>query len=104
MKKLFRIILLTVSYVYVHLQLACNETTSPSEEYCRILPTYKDYTHCCFVESESTSQCRQLTDDEYENVKRYKDVLKTILGNNVKIKCSGEFLTYSLFAILALLL
>ena len=90
MKKLFRIILLTVSYVYVHLQLACNETTSPSEEYCRILPTYKDYTHCCY--------------DEYENVKRYKDVLKTILGNNVKIKCSGEFLTYSLFAILALLL
>ena len=102
MRKLFGLILLTVSYVYVQLQVLCNETSSPSEDYCRILPTYMDYTHCCYVEADSTNQCRQLTDDQYENIKRYKDTLKRTYSS-VKIECSGESLTYSLFVTLALL-
>ena len=102
MRKLFGLILLTVSYVYVQLQVICNETSSPSEEYCRILPTYMDFTHCCYAELDSGARCLQLTDDEYENIKRYKEFLKNT-NSNVKIKCSGEFLTYSLFALLALL-
>ena len=104
MRKLFGLILLTVSYVYVQLQVLCNETTTPSEDYCRILPTYMDFTHCCYFEIDRGAQCRQLTDDQYENIKRYEESMKRRYGNNVKIKCSGEFLTYSLFAILALLL
>ena len=48
-------------------------------------------------------KCRQLSDDQYENVKRYKDFLKSQGNTDIKIKCSGEFLAYSLFAFLVFL-
>ena len=103
MKKIFGILLLAVSYIYVKSQTICSsQISNPSEDNCRILATENDYTHCCYVELDSAAQCRQITDDQYENIKRYKDTLKRTYSS-VKIECSGEFLTYSLFVILALL-
>ena len=66
-------------------------------------PTTENYTHCCYVEMNGGGKCRQLSDDQYENVKRYKDFLKSQGNTDIKIKCAGEFLAYSLFALLALL-
>ena len=74
------------------------------EDFCRVYPTPENYTHCCYLKSDTLSECRALTDDQYENIKRYKKYMKQIQGyENLKIKCSGKFLTYSLFVLLALL-
>ena len=72
-------------------------------EFCRIHSTNQDFTHCCYLEADNLdSQCIEINDDAYENIKKYKDFLKNTYSG-VKIKCSSEFLTYSLFALLALL-
>ena len=103
MNKLLQIILLSILSIYVLSQTVCGDAMSTiNEDTCRILPTNIDYTHCCYVELNGAGQCRQLNDDQYENIKRYKEYLENT-NDNVKIKCSGEFLTYSLFALLALL-
>ena len=81
----------------------CEEHDGTSEDDCRMYPTQEDYTHCCYVEMNGGSKCSQLTDDQYENIKRYKNFLKSQGNTDVKIKCSGEFLAYSLFALLAFL-
>ena len=81
----------------------CEDVNGNDEDICRMYPTELDYTHCCYVEMNGSGQCRQLKDDEYENVKRYKDFLKSQGNTDIKIKCSGEFLTYSLLALLALI-
>ena len=71
-------------------------------EYCRIHSTQKDFTHCCYLEADNLeSRCIEINDDAYENIKRFKNFLKNTYSG-VKIKCSSEFLTYSLFALLAL--
>ena len=76
-------------------------------EFCRIHSTNRDYTHCCYLRATTQSgneirRCIEINDDAYENIKRYKNFLKNTLSD-VKIKCSSEFLTYSLFALLVLL-
>ena len=76
-------------------------------EYCRIHSTQQDFTHCCYLRATTQSgneirRCIEINDDAYENIKRYKNFLKNTLSD-VKIKCSSEFLTYSLFALLVLL-
>ena len=74
------------------------------EDICRVYPTQENYTHCCFIKSDGYNGCKSLTDDQYENIKRYKKYMKQFSTYaNLKIKCSGEFLTYSLFVLLALL-
>ena len=68
--------------------------------------TQNDNTHCCYFEADNQDYtgCTEITDDEYENIKRFKSFYKEEYGlSSLKIKCSGEFLTYSLFVLLALL-
>ena len=104
MKAFLQIALLAIFIIEINGQVtACEEVTQGDEDVCRMYPTEVDYTHCCYVEMDDGSSCRQLNDDQYENVKRYKDYLKSQGHSGVKIKCAGEFLTYSLLALLALL-
>ena len=104
MKAFLQIALLAIFIIEINGQVtACTEVTQPSEDVCRMYPTEINYTHCCYVEMNGGGQCRQLNDDQYENVKRYKDFLKSQGNTDVKIKCAGEFLTFSLFALLAFL-
>ena len=42
------------------------------EDYCRVLSTDKDKTHCCLVKKNNTYSCHEISDDAYENIKRYK--------------------------------
>ena len=79
-----------------------NSIPKADEDVCRMYPTPENYSHCCYFESDTYTGCWPLSDDQYENVKRYKNYMKQTYSN-LKIKCSGEFLTYSLFALLALL-
>ena len=73
--------------------------------YCRIRTTNEDYTHCCYFKSDSNDggKCMELTDDQYENIKKFKNYLKNS-DAGIKIRCSSEYLAYSLFALLALLI
>ena len=106
MKTYLQIILLAIFIIGINgeVEVCSQSISSPSEDVCRMYPTDIDYTHCCYIERDGDSYCDQLTDDQYENVKKYKKYLKEHLGySSVKIKCSGEFLTYSLFVLLALL-
>ena len=106
MKTYLQIALLAIFIFGINGVDVCGEVSlaNPDEDICRMYPTPENYTHCCYFEYDGVQKCKSLTDDQYENIKRYKKYLKqNDTYANLKIKCSGEFLTYSLFALLALL-
>ena len=113
MNKLLQIILFALCIYYINGEFSiCKDITSfPSKvsekddkiNYCRIRTTTTDNTHCCYYKDSSSEYCRELTDDQFENIKKFKKYLKNTY-EDVHIRCSSEFLTYSLFALLALLI
>ena len=80
------------------------------EDVCRRLKVEKDYTHCCYI--KQLNKCWQLTDDEYENIKRFKDYAKnhinqfpsgvTDWNGKLTIKCSANILSSSLLILFSL--
>ena len=74
------------------------------EDYCAFLKTSGDYTHCCLFEFSNGQGCYQITDDQYENIGRFKKYLRD-QGNDddLGIECSSRFISFSLLAVLALL-
>ena len=78
-----------------------------SEETCALLKLSGDKTHCCLIVSENNNinGCRPLTDDQYENIKRYKDYLRTeYKDDDLGIECSSKFISIQLLAIFVLFL
>ena len=78
------------------------------EEVCPILKTSGDYTHCCYIKESSnttiSAKCVQITDDQYENIKNFKNYIKDENDDeDFKIDCSSNFVAISLFAVLVLL-
>ena len=78
---------------------------SYEEDYCSSLKTTGECTHCCYFESKNgINGCYQITDDQYENIVRFKKYLRDQIGDdNLGIHCSSKFISLSLFAVLALL-
>ena len=75
------------------------------EDVCSLLGTSGDKTHCCYLEGNSYGQCIAINDDEYENIVRFKKYLRDGLGDDdINIKCSSKFVSFSLLAALALLI
>ena len=106
MKAFLQIALLALALFIIEVNgdiTVCELVPNPDEDVCRMYPTEENYTHCCYLERSGNSLCKQLNDDQYENIKRYKNFLKSQGYTDVKIKCAGEYLTYSLLALLALL-
>ena len=106
MKAYLQIALLALALFIIEINgdvTVCESVQGDDEDVCRMYPTEENYTHCCYVEMDGGGKCRQLNDDQYENVKRYKDFLKSQGHSDIKIKCSGKFLTFSLFCFLAFL-
>ena len=113
MNKTLQIILFTLCIYYINGEFKDCERTFPPEvtdkedriNYCRIRTTKGDNTHCCYKQSknEQEGRCVEITDDQYENIGRYITYLKNT-DSGIKIRCSSEYLTYSLFALLALLI
>ena len=84
----------------IKLQVAHEEL---DEEVCILLGTSGDKTHCCYLEGNSYGQCIAINDDEYENIVRFKKYLRDGLGDDdINIKCSSKFVSFSLLAALAL--
>ena len=112
MNKAFFIILVALTIIAVNSEFdLCQDfsfdnlgTTDTDDlaDYCRVLSTSIDKTHCCYVEEDDKSYCREISDDAYENIKRFKKYKKNEF-NHYKIKCSSEYLSYSLLALIALL-
>ena len=75
------------------------------EDYCSVLKTSGDFTHCCLFEfSNDSRQCYQITDDQYENIGRFKKYIRDQSGDDdIGIDCSSRFVSFSLLAVLALL-
>ena len=114
MKKQLLIIVLILSIVdYIHSEfvgcdsfsLPANASTSDKVNTCKFLTTSTDKTHCCYFISANYTEgrCLEMTDDQYENIKRFKTYLKN-QDKDIKIKCSSEILTFSLFALFAFLI
>ena len=105
MKAYLQIALLAIFIIGINGDVTtCEQVAGQDEDTCRMYPTEINYSHCCYYTSDSREGCMQITDDQYETVKRFKDYMKQLSNYaNFKIKCSGEYLTYSLFALLALL-
>ena len=73
-------------------------------EYCAAMKTSGDYTHCCMIEGSNGANCYAITDDEYENVVRFKKYLRDQVGDDsIRVDCSSRFISISLLAVLALL-
>ena len=86
---------------YEKLGIAINDL---DEDHCAMLTPPSEKTHCCLFEIGGNKVgCRGVTDDEYENIGRYKKYLEDSTGNDYDIDCSSKFVTFSLFALLALL-
>ena len=104
MNKAFQFILFAILFIAIKSDFdMCEEgnTSSADADYCRIRSTNQNHTHCCYIESTTKTGCKELTDDEYENIKRYVKFLKNS-NDKVKIKCSGEFKSLTLFSLLSL--
>ena len=112
MNKAFFIILVALTIIAVNSEFhLCQDfkfdvvgsnDTDDLADYCRILSTSLDKTHCCYIEDDNGAYCGEISDDAYENIKRYKKFKKNT-NSHYKIKCSSEYLSYSLLALLALL-
>ena len=113
MDKTFFVVLLAIIFISIKSEFdLCSDFTSfpegvnsegDKEDYCLIFSTEGDNTHCCYFRTKELGEmCKQITDDAYENIKRYKDFLKNT-DANIKIKCASGYLTFSVFALLALL-
>ena len=94
MKKAFLIILVALTFIAVNSEFhLCSDysfsnlgdDTDLKEDYCRVLSTSTDKTHCCYLRIDNAESCKEISDDAYENIKRYKKFLKNS-GSNVKIK------------------
>ena len=111
MNKALQIILLVLTIITIKSEFQIcgsvnnfeNIKSSDRDDYCRVFSTSTDKTHCCYFEYDDVALCKEISDDAYENIKRYKTFWKNN-HSNVKIKCSSEYLAYSLFALLALLI
>ena len=104
MKAFLQIALLAIFIIGINGVEVCNDVPGTDDDECRIYPTHMNYSHCCYYKSDNEEGCMQITDDQYENIKRFKSYYKQKYSiSSFKIKCSGEFLTYSLFALLAFL-
>ena len=75
------------------------------EDYCSSRKTNGNYTHCClFEDTNGNYGCRGITDDEYENIVRFKKYLRDQVGDDsIRVDCSSRFISISLLAVLALL-
>ena len=112
MDKTFFVVLLAIIFISIKSEFdLCSGVTSfpdgvnsegDKEDYCLIFSTEGDNTHYGYFITELGERCKEITDDAYENIKRYKDYLKNTY-TKVKIKCASGYLTFSVFALLALL-
>ena len=77
------------------------------EDVCILFETTGDITHCCYVTGSTNSSindnCIGLTDDQHENIKYLVKYYKDHYDPNIEIKCKSEYISISLFSILALL-
>ena len=75
-------------------------------DYCASLKTTGEYTHCCMFEySNGNKTCGSITDDQYENIGRFKKYMRDDVGDDdIGIDCSSRFISFSLLVALALLL
>ena len=76
------------------------------EDVCILLGSSEDRTHCCYYtdSSSDTGKCIQITDDQYENIVRFKKFLRDeSQDDEIDIDCSSKFLSFSLFVVFALL-
>ena len=108
MNKTIQIILLALSIIGIKSEFSlCEEfkfSSTPSDDNCMYLSTSTDRTHCClFQAANETGRCMEITDDEYENIKRFKTFMKNTY-DKVKIKCSSEYLSFTVLALIALLI
>ena len=116
MNKVFLLLLSALLIIKINSETRetlCNDYSEEqiNEDVCRRLKVKEDYTHCCYI--KQLNKCWQLTDDEYENIKRFKDYAKNhmseILGSEpegwngkLTIKCSANILSSSLFILFSL--
>ena len=112
MKKLFVFCLLFISFNFIKSSIDCNSVntegyTDLDEDICTFLPPDDSKgTHCCYLEVEDGDRmCYTINDDAYENIVRFRKYYEDNVagGKDVKIKCSSQFMSLSIFALLALL-
>ena len=75
-------------------------------DFCASLKTTGEYTHCCMFEfANDTRVCGAITDDQYENIGRFKKYMRDdVQDDDISIDCSSRFISFSLLVALALLL
>ena len=117
MNKLTLLGLLALFIAFINCDYDCGGLTEnvvkvpddSEEEYCQMLKIGNDgITHCCYVDGGNyEGQCIGLTDDQYENIVRYKKYIRDhdekAGGDDFGIDCSSKFISLSLFAVFALL-
>ena len=71
-----------------------------------LVPSGEGMTHCCLYKIDGNPvDCREISDDEYENIGRYIKYSEDQRSDDldIDIDCSSKFISFSLFAVFALL-
>ena len=80
--------------------LLCEEYTdlqNANTFLCGVLKLPSEQTHCCYVPEDDEIPCWGLTDDEYENIKRFKSFSKQFYEmDKLTIKCEANNISSSL--------
>ena len=110
MNKFILILLFALSFYTIKGEIygTCDDSTLSTseidEDYCSLLRVSAPYTHCCYMESDKYSECIALSDDQYENIVRFKKYLRDHKDDDdIGIDCSSKYISLSLLAIFALL-
>ena len=105
MKNVFTVLVLILIIYEFETQNLCEDSNGQDEDDCRVRPTEMDFTHCCYVPEDDEVTCWQLSDDEYENIKKFKSAAKQNYSmTELTIKCSNQALTISLLCLISFII
>ena len=63
------------------------------------------WSYCCLFITDSRKFCHGVTDDQFQNMKKFKKYVKEFNYSDIdEIKCGSSYLSYSLFVIVLFVL
>ena len=107
MKKLYQILILLVSLLYIYSN-SCEEENVSKKSTCHDRIVESSGKFCCFFkykyDGDTKSGCFLVSKEEKENIKDYIKELEKSGGKVKSLDCKSSFIEFGLFSLIFLLL
>ena len=109
MKKIYQIVILLVSLLYINSSSDCNGIENPSRSECHDLSSADNGEYCCFYKynykGTTYTTCLLLDKSEKDNINKCIDTIETEDDVSIKsLDCKSSFIELGLFGLIFLLL